>query len=197
MEPSDQELFLRIQRHDAQAFELAYARLAPELHRHLERMLRDAALADDVLQETMLRLWTHAEQWGGRGSPRAWLYRVATNRALNQLRSIRRQRQEPLVQPHGPADLEEESGLPAWMVDNATMAPEEAAEHAERLVQLRRLIARLPEEKRAVVRMVHELEMDIADVAQALGIPAGTVKSRLHYATRRLASEWREAEGED
>jgi RNA polymerase sigma-70 factor (ECF subfamily) len=55
-------------------------------------------------------------------------------------------------------------------------------------------MARLPEEKREVFRMVHELEMSLRDAADALNIPEGTVKSRLHYARRQLARDWRELE---
>ena len=196
MQPSDERLFKLIQAHDTTAFDAIYARHASGLRRHLARILRDDDAVEDVLQETLLRLWTRAEHWDGRGAPRAWLYRVATNQALNQLRSIRRQRQEPLEQPRDPLDADDDPGLPAWMADNAMVGPEQAVEQAERIGQLRRLVEQLPDDKRAVVRMVHQLDMDIADVARTLGIPRGTVKSRLHYATRRLADTWREAESE-
>ena len=57
-------------------------------------------------------------------------------------------------------------------------------------------MAQLPEEKREVLRLIHDAEMEISEVAEKLGIPPGTVKSRLHYATQRLAREWRDEEGE-
>ena len=193
---SDYELMHRARERDTGAFEALCARYSAPLRGHLLRMLRDSEAAEDVLQETLLRLWTHAGQWDGRGAPRAWLFRVATNLALNHVRALRRRPQQSLILPPDPADAEEEPAIPGWMVDTVSLGPGEALELAERRELLRRLVARLPEEKREVLRLIHDAEMEISEVAQALGIPPGTVKSRLHYATQRLAREWRDAEGE-
>ncbi|MFN2230413.1 MAG: RNA polymerase sigma factor, partial [Anaerolineae bacterium] len=62
----------------------------------------------------------------------------------------------------------------------------------ERHERYRRLVDRLPEEKREVLHLVHEVEMSLQDAADELGIPEGTVKSRLYYAKQRLAQEWRD-----
>jgi RNA polymerase sigma-70 factor (ECF subfamily) len=196
MTPSDHELMYGVRVRDAGAFEALCARYGAPLRRHLLRMLRDADATEDVLQETLLRVWTHAGQWDGRGAPRAWLFRVATNLALNHVRALRRRPQQPLVLPPDPSEPDEEPAIPGWMVDTVSLGPGEALELAERRDLLRRLVAGLPEEKREVLRLIHDAEMEISEVAQALGIPPGTVKSRLHYATQRLAREWRDAEGE-
>jgi RNA polymerase sigma-70 factor, ECF subfamily len=196
MTPSDHELMIGVRERDASAFEALCERYGSPLRRHLLRMLRDADAADDLLQETLLRVWTHAGQWDGRGAPRAWLFRVATNLALNHVRTLRRRPQQPLVLPPDPLEADEEPTIPGWMVDTVSLGPGEALELSERRDLLRRLVAGLPEEKREVLRLIHGAEMEIAEVAQALGIPPGTVKSRLHYATQRLAREWRDAEGE-
>jgi RNA polymerase sigma-70 factor (ECF subfamily) len=74
------------------------------------------------------------------------------------------------------------------------MSPQEAIERSEERARLHNLVARLPEEKREVLRMVHGDEMAIGEVARVLGIPPGTVRSRLHYATRQLAREWHDDE---
>ena len=190
----DHQLMRSIVERDAGAFEALCARYGEPLRRHLLRMLRDADPADDLLQETLLRAWTHAGQWDGRGAVRAWLFRIATNLALNYVRALRRRPQQPLVLPPDPSEADEEPAIPGWMVDTVSLGPGEALELAERRDLLRRLVARLPEEKREVLRLIHDAEMEIAEVAQALGIPPGTVKSRLHYATQRLAREWRDAE---
>ncbi len=193
---SDHDLMARVCQRDADAFEALCERYSAPLRRHLLGMLRDADAAEDLLQETLLRAWIHAAQWDGRGTPRAWLFRVATNLALNYVRTLRRRRQQPLDLPPDLAEPDEEPAIPGWMIDTASLGPDEALELAERRDLLRRLVAELPEEKRAVLRLIHEAEMEIGEVAQALGIPPGTVKSRLHYATRRLARAWRDAEGE-
>jgi RNA polymerase sigma-70 factor, ECF subfamily len=193
---SDQQLMQRVSERDAGAFEELCARHSEPLRRHLLRMLRDADAAEDVLQETLLRVWTHAGQWDGRGAPRAWLFRVATNLALNHVRALRRRPQQPLVLPPDPSEADEEPAIPGWMVDTVSLGPGEALELAERRDRLRRLVAQLPEEKREVLQLIHDAEMEISEVAERLGIPPGTVKSRLHYATQRLAREWRDAEEE-
>jgi RNA polymerase sigma-70 factor (ECF subfamily) len=196
MSLSDHQLMVQVRERDAGAFEELCARYGEPLRRHLLRMLRDADAAEDLLQETLLRAWTHAGQWDGRGAPRGWLFRVATNLALNHVRALRRRPQQPLVLPPDPLEPDEEQTIPGWMVDTASLGPGEALELAERRDLLQRLVARLPEEKREVLRLIHDAEMEISEVAQVLGIPPGTVKSRLHYATQRLAREWRDAEDE-
>jgi RNA polymerase sigma-70 factor (ECF subfamily) len=196
MTHSDQDLMAQVRVGDAGAFEALCDRYSPLLRRHLLRMLRDADAAEDQLQETLLRMWTHAAQWDGRGTPRAWLFRVATNLALNYVRAIRRRPQQPLDMPPDSLEPEHETEVPSWMIDTVSLGPDAALERTERHALLRRLLAELPEEKREVLRLIHDDELEIAEVARALGIPPGTVKSRLHYATQRLARAWREQEGE-
>jgi RNA polymerase sigma-70 factor (ECF subfamily) len=77
-----------------------------------------------------------------------------------------------------------------------SLGPDAALELAERHALYRRLLAEMPEEKREVLRLIHDDELEIGEVARTLGIPPGTVKSRLHYAMQRLARAWRDAEGE-
>jgi len=192
--PSDQYLMERVCERDARAFEALFERYGEQIRRHLARITRDDAAAQDLVQETFLRVWTRAEQWDGRGSFKAWLYRIATNLALNHLRSVRRRREQPLNAPDELADDEEENSIPAWMIDDSALGPDVILELAERRERLRRLVGRLPDEKREVVRLVHEMELSMRDAADELGVPEGTVKSRLYYAKKRLAREWRDQE---
>jgi RNA polymerase sigma-70 factor (ECF subfamily) len=189
---SDDKLVRRIVLHDDAAFEVFYARHRDRIHRHLLRMMRDADIAEDLTQEAFLRVWTRAEQWDGRGACLSWLLRIATNLAYNQLRTLQRRRELPL---EGTPD-DEEQPAPGWMIDAASLGPEAMYEQAERRDLIRRLVDNLPEEKRQVIHLVHEAEMEIHDVADTLGIPEGTVKSRLHYARKHLAREWKDYEEE-
>lgn len=189
--PTDRELMQQILAGDEDAFDVLFERHAPRVRHRLLRIVHNPAAADDLVQEVFLRLWTRGDQWQGSGSLAAWLLRVATNLALNHLRSVRRRRQRPLewVQPE--PDPEDDHDLtPGWMVDEACLRPDEVFEQAEERSAIRALIDELPEHHQEVLRMVHEAEMGIADVATQLGIPAGTVKSRLHYARARLAAQW-------
>jgi len=190
---ADETLIAQVLEGDAEAFEAILVRYADAVRRHVARMVRDETAADDLTQETFLRVWTRAEQWNGVGPFRAWLFRVATNLALNALRSSRRRRQRSLDVPTDPAgstDEDDENYAPGWMIDAAALGPDAWAELAERRELCRRLIEGLPEDKRRVLRLLHEDQMDVRGVAESLGIPQGTVRSRLHYALKMLASEW-------
>ncbi len=193
----EREVVRRVGAGDVCAFEALFARYHEPIRRHVRRVVRDPATAEDLTQEVFERVWTRAGQWNGRGTFQAWLFRVATNLALNQLRSRRRHPQEPLTR------REVESGVPtnepseAWLVDPAAVDPSDAAERGVDRDRLRQLLTGLPEDKRRVLELVHIADMDLATVAEVLGIPVGTVKSRLYYARKRLAQAWRELDGDD
>jgi RNA polymerase sigma-70 factor (ECF subfamily) len=189
---SDQDLVKQILERDAHAFEVLFERYGEMIERHLARLVHDNAVAQDLAQEAFLRVWTRAEQWNESGPFKAWLYRIATNLALNHLRSVRRRREQPLDAPSEQAEGEDESLAPAWMLDAATLGPDASLELAEEREQFRRLVEGLPEEKRQVFRLVHQMEMSLRDAADELGIPEGTAKSRLHYAKKQLARAWQE-----
>jgi RNA polymerase sigma-70 factor (ECF subfamily) len=192
--PSDAELANRIQARDAAAFELLYQRYCESIFRHLDGIVRQEAAAQDLAQEVFLRVWTRAEQWSGQGSFKGWLYRIATNLALNHLRGVRRKPAEPLRadDESGWDEWSEEENMPApgWLVDTSTLGPDAAVEQAEQRARIRDALGALPEEKREVFRLVHEMELSIRDTAGRLGIPEGTVKSRLHYAEKQFGRAW-------
>ena len=187
-EPSDENLIRRVGRGDADAFDALLARHGPAIRQRLARITRDPAAAEDLSQEVFLRLWTRSAQWSGRGAAAGWLMRIATNLALNHLRSARRRPPRTLPPP---AAVDDDAG---WPADESVVDPAEMLGRTEALERLRRSVDALPQAKRAVMRMVHEDEMDLADVAERLGIPVGTVKSRLHYAIRRIARDLGEAD---
>lgn len=197
MQLTDPELIQLIQRHDGDAFAHFFARYQQAIERHLGQIVRDAVMAEDLVQEVFLLVWMRAEQWDGRGEVKAWLYRIATNLALNQLRALRRRPQQPLEAPPRAVQTDDwpsadENFAPGWLIDAVALEPPTllAANEQQQLVQ--RLVAELPADKQEVFRMVYEGEMDLRSVADQLGIPAGTVKSRLHYSKKQLARRWKE-----
>jgi len=189
--PTDRDLVERVRAGDGAAFDILFERHSPRVRGRVLRIVRDGAAADDLLQDVFLRLWTRAGQWEQRGPLRAWLLRMAANLALNHLRSVRRRRQRPLAPP-AEGDEGEEDTLPGWMVDAASLPPDELAQRAEERGTFRGLIDALPDGQRDVLRLAAEHEMEINEIADELDIPPGTVKSRLHYARARLAREWKE-----
>jgi RNA polymerase sigma-70 factor (ECF subfamily) len=187
---TDRDLVAGLVAGDERAFEQLYADYCEGIRRHIARMVRSGA-AQDLAQEAFLRAWQRAEQWDGRGTFKAWLYRIATNLALNHLRAVRRRREQPL-QTAGEDDGEED--VPAWMFDDGALGPDAAVERSERLAQVRQLVDGLSDNKRDLVRLVHEYEMSVREAADELGIPEGTAKSRLYYARKQLAQQWQDLE---
>jgi RNA polymerase sigma-70 factor, ECF subfamily len=187
------ELVARVREHDVEAFEELSTRYRELIYRHVFATIRDRDATEDVVQEVFLRVWTHIEQWDNRGPFKAWLFRIATNSALNYLRTVRRRRQQPLDRLTDRLDEDDESSIPAWMIDHALPGPDVLVEQGERSKLLQQLVGDLPGEKREVFRLIYEVQMETRQVAQILGIPEGTVKSRLYYTNKRLAQAWSEA----
>ncbi|MFT5365294.1 MAG: RNA polymerase sigma-70 factor (ECF subfamily) [Candidatus Latescibacterota bacterium] len=191
MNLSDAELIQRIMKRDSEAFAVLFDRYIGQVTDHLTRMLRDAGAADDVAQEVFLRVWNRADQWSGAGAFQGWLFRIATNLALNHLRGKKRRREQPLEMPSMYDEDEDENLVPGWMIDHVSLGPDAHVEQSEQRQMLGRMIADLPEEKREVFEMVHDEELGLGEVAKRLGIPEGTVKSRLFHARKKLADEWK------
>jgi len=179
MEEPAVELLRRIQAGDADALDGLITRHGAALRRHLERYV-SATDADDLLQELWLRVWQRAEQWDGRGRPLAWLLAIATNLALNH---VRRRRGTVSLAVMAAEELEE---MPASASDALVPGPEDRAMWGDELDRIRSAMAQLPADKREALRLVRLEGRSLQEVAAELGIPVGTVKSRLHHAHRLL-----------
>ncbi len=188
--PSDDELIQQVQAQQAWAFEILFERYQEPLRRRLDFIVRDEAVAEDLLQEVFLLLWQRSGQWQGQGSVRSWLFRIALNQALNHLRTRRRRPEQPLETPEE-SEGDDLLDPPAWLVDAASLGPEQVLEQLEEQTRLRQILDDLPSEKREVFRLVHQFELSLREVADELGIPEGTAKSRLHYARQELNRQWR------
>jgi len=191
--PSDTQLIQRIQGHDSEAFEAFYTRYRLAIRNHITRIVRDDTVAQDLVQEVFLRVWTRAHQWDGRGKVKGWVYRIATNLSLNHLRSMKRHPQQQLEIPADESD--DDVSIPGWMIDPSALTPEVLFEGTEQRQMVWALIEDLPPEKREVFQMVYDEEMDLQSVASALEIPEGTVKSRLFHSRKNLANKLKELSG--
>ena len=192
---SDNQLLEQLQQGDEDAYEALHGRYADRLRGYLLRLVHDPAAADDLLQETFLRLWTRAAQWSGAGAVKSWLFSIARNLAFNHLDSQRRRRQQPLETPVDDG-TDEEFTSPGWLADRDALAADVQLEQAEQCQLLRDTIDTLPESKRQVFYMVHDGDMEIHEIATELDLPEGTVKSRLFYARKQIAEAWRQLQSE-
>jgi len=173
----DDDLAIRIRRGEAGAFDVLFDRFAGRLRGYLVGMVGDAATADDLLQETFLRVYRHIDRYEPRGTFAPWMFRIAGNLAITELRRRRYRRTTPLEQgPEPPGDSER---------------CDPAAIHAAgaRVREVESALSRLPEPQRAVVLLRMRDGMSLEEVARTLGVPVGTVKSRLHHAVRSLREE--------
>ena len=128
----------------------------------------DRARAEDVVQETLLRAWQSAAALElPEDARRAWLYTVARNLVIDDWRSARARREIPAEQPPEPPAVDDtDAVLQAWLVADA--------------------LARLSADHRRVLVECYYWRRSVSEAAKRLGVPEGTVKSRLHYALRAL-----------
>lgn len=160
---------------DRQAFATFYDRYAALAFGLIRRILPQAADAEEVLQEVFWQVWVEAGAYDRRrGTPEAWLLMRARSRAIDRLRAIRR-RSETFVAP-----VNEEM---AQAADGKTPSPGALAEN-RKLVQT--ALAVLPDAQRRVIELAFYEGLTQAEIAQRLGEPLGTVKTRTRAGLERL-----------
>ncbi|MGQ9367430.1 sigma-70 family RNA polymerase sigma factor [Azospirillum sp. ST 5-10] len=142
----------------------------PALRRYARSLTRDRAAADDLVQDCLERVISRWHQWRRDASVRTWMFAILHNLAANRRRDIRRRREEVAVDD----------------ADEALLGRPPTQEAALRYRDLGRALATLPEEQRSVLLLVSVEDLSYAEVATVLGIPIGTVMSRLARAREKL-----------
>jgi RNA polymerase sigma-70 factor (ECF subfamily) len=161
-------LVLRCQAGDEAAFAELVQRYQPRLRYYLRKMLRDVHGAEDALQEVWLDVFRAVARLIEVGAFRAWLYRLARDRALRELRK-RRLPSQPLEE-----------------VEEQDEAAEEAAFEAEDVERIHAALDELAAGHREVLVLRYIEDMTYEEIARVVGCQVGTVRSRLHYAKRAL-----------
>ena len=138
------------------------------------RIVGDAATAEEVTQDVFLRAWRNAASYSGeKGSVATWLGRIARNRALDALRSAK---------SRGALARDDWSELE----DDRALAPEDAMDIESRAAEVRAAVSKLPEAQRVALSLAFFRGMSHSQIAAELGLPLGTVKSRIRDAMRAL-----------
>jgi len=176
---SDEALLQLIARRDVNALETLYDRHARTTYSLISRIVREAAIADELLQDTFLQVWRKAGEFRGEGSAAAWLWRIARNKSLDQLR-----RQKARPQPIATTLVDEQYSWSTPITANATV--EQTTERALARQRLRQALSDLPIEQRMCVELAYFEGMTQYEIANYVGIPVGTVKTRIRLGIEKL-----------
>jgi RNA polymerase sigma-70 factor (ECF subfamily) len=175
--PSDEELLVALRDGDRDCLGVLVSRWQDPLFRFAFRILDRREDARDVCQETFLRVLKQSERFQEGARFSTWMYQIALNLCRDQLR--RRRRWRFLSAPaHGP---DGEPGAPREEVDLTGPTPVEALEERERREAVGRALERLPREQREVLVMKEYEGLKFREIAEILGCPESTVKSRMYY----------------
>lgn len=177
----DDELMIRIQEGDAQAFGELVARYRESLVGFFYRNTHDIQLAEDLSQETLLRVHNQAWDYLPRQKFRGWLFRVARNLLID---NVRRQSHDALVQAVKGSAREEQDPLARLVGQIAT--PEEVAGQNELSRIVGDLLDEIPEDQRLTFTLHHFAELPLAEVAEIMDTNVATSKSRLRLAREKL-----------
>jgi RNA polymerase sigma-70 factor, ECF subfamily len=189
---SDEELLTSFCGGQRDAFGALVRRYERELYGYLCRYLGDRSLADDVFQNTFLQLYLKSDQYEPGRPVRPWLYTIATNQAIDALRRGGRHPAVSLDQAAAEGADGEVRGL-LELLEAGGAAPLEQLQAEERRQAVRTAVERLPEFLRQVVILAYYQGLKYREIAEVLGIPVGTVKSRLHAALLKLHEVWQAA----
>jgi RNA polymerase sigma-70 factor (ECF subfamily) len=173
---------------DREAFALLVYRYERELYNYLRRYLGNAEMAEDVFQATFLLVHRRCDQFHSDRKFRPWLYTIATNQAIDARRRTKRHKMLSLDTPRDQEN--DEVGQLVNMLETAEANPLDTTLDEERKNLIRSTLEQLPEQLYAVVQLVYYQGMKYREAAEVLGIPVGTVKSRVHAAISQLGQIW-------
>jgi RNA polymerase sigma-70 factor (ECF subfamily) len=178
---SDEVLIGRIAQGDRLAMQVLFARHHVRVYRFVLRLVRNEASAEDLISEVFLDVWRQADRFEGRSAVSTWLLAIARFKALS---SMRRKPDE---------ELDDEA---AGAIEDASDTPEVSLQKKDKGAVLRNCLEQLSREHREVIDLVYYHEKSVEEVAEIVGIPEATVKTRMFYARKKL-SELLKAAGLD
>jgi RNA polymerase sigma-70 factor (ECF subfamily) len=169
---SDERLIARVRDGDRLALQALYARHSVPIYRFVLRLMRDETAAEDVVSEVFIDLWRNPSGFEGRSTVSTWLMAIARNKAW----TLRRKKKEGEVADETLEAIEDESD-----------DPEVTAQKKSKSELLRSCLERLSPEHREVMDLVYYHDKTVEEVAAIVGIPEGTVKTRMFHARKKLS----------
>jgi RNA polymerase sigma factor (sigma-70 family) len=168
----DARLLARTATGDRQAFERLYHLYFPRLTRFLNRITRSLPLIEEAVNDTMLVVWKKAPSWDASCKVSTWIFAIAWRTARKALHAV-----------DEPVDME-----PDLIEAGTDCQPERQFALLRQHQAVDAALSALPVDQRAVVQLTYFHDMGYADIADVLGCPENTVKTRMFYARRRLAA---------
>ena len=159
--------------------EAIYDRHAQIVFNIVSRIVQDSALADEILQDTFWLVWQNAHTYRSSGAPAAWIYRIARNRSMDELR-----RQK--ARPQSVSTSSQPSEPELVLVDPNVPTVETLAEHVWRRRHLRSALGDIPPEQRQCLELAYFEGLSQREIATSMGTPLGTVKTRMRIGLEKL-----------
>jgi RNA polymerase sigma-70 factor (ECF subfamily) len=169
---SDEALMERIARGDRLAMEVFYARHHIRVFRFVQRFVQDPSAAEDLISEVFLEVWRHADRFEGRSTVSTWVLGIARFKALSTLRR---------------RPVESWDDQTAKAVEDPADNPAIALEKKDTSMLIRRCLTALPARHREIIDLAYYHGKSLDEVAEIVGIPKNTVKTRMLRARMRLA----------
>ena len=185
---SDAQIMLRVKAGDDSAFDYLVQKYRRPMLNFMYRMAHNAAAAEDMAQEVFLRVYRSRQNYEASAKFTTWLYRIASNLAVNHARDTRHERPETTVSLDEP---DHSTGLTMDLPGDSLTA-EEAIVRRERLAAIRQRVQALPERQRMAVVMHKYQQMDYRQIAEILKLSESAIKSLLFRAYETLRVQLKE-----
>jgi RNA polymerase sigma-70 factor (ECF subfamily) len=185
---SDAQIMLRVKAGDDSAFEFLVQKYRRPMLSFMYRMAHNTAVAEDLAQEVFLRVYRSRGNYEANAKFTTWLYRIASNLAVNNARDTRHQRPENTVSLDEP---DQDTGLTMDLPD-ASLTAEDMIVKRERLAAIRQRVQALPERQRVAVVMHKYQQMDYRQIADILKLSESAIKSLLFRAYETLREQLKE-----
>lgn len=181
----DRDLVTRCQKGQPAAFDELVRRFQDRVFNIAFRMLREREVAEEIAQDVFVSVYQHIEGFQGNSKFSTWLFRVVANHCHNKSKYLRRRKHKQ--QDSIDAPIEGEDGeLKRELPDDPGRSPEELATRRKMNEAIQEAISHLDEDHRVIVLLRDVEDMSYEEIGEVLGLPEGTVKSRLHRARNEL-----------
>ncbi len=179
---------------DRKLFEQLLKRYEREIFTFLKRFLLDSQLAEDTFQATFLSVHLRIDQFDESRKFRPWLYAIATNKAIDAQRRNKRHRLKS-IDAGSEYSVDDRDSIATHWIGRSLDPVDEAMNHESKM-RVQTALRELSEPTQNLIQMAIYQGMKYSDIGEILGIPVGTVKSRVHTAMKRLQEVWKRLYGD-